>query len=108
MSKSKAEDIPVDEVAEESEGSSTTEEFVVKGEELLETVKRLAHEASVRRIIVRKKDGNTLIQVPMAMGVAGLALLPAWSSLALIAALVTECSIVVVKAEKAPEKAGAV
>jgi hypothetical protein len=41
------------------------------------------------------------------LGVAGIALLPAWSALALIAALVTECTIVVVKSEKAPEQADA-
>lgn len=107
---SKTEDIPVEEDvvgANGAENSSTSEEFVVKGEELVETVKNLAREAGVRRIVVRNKDGKTLIEIPVVLGVAGIALLPAWSALALIAALVTECSIVVVKREKAPAKADA-
>ncbi len=107
---SKTEDIPVEEDvvgANGSDSSSTSEEFVVKGEELVETVKRLAREAGVRRIVVRNKNGKTLIEIPIVLGVAGIALLPAWSALALIAALVTECSIVVMKSEKAPAKADA-
>jgi len=107
---SKSAEIPVDEEvtgANGSESSSTSEEFVVKGEELVETVKKFAREAGVRRIVVRNKDGKTLIEIPVVLGVAGIALLPAWSALALIAALVTECSILVVKREKAPAKADA-
>ena len=94
---SESEEIVVEEdVAEpaaDSEESTKSEEFVVKGEELVETVKKLAREAGVRRIVIRNKDERTLI-----------ALLPAWSALALIAALVTECSIVVEKkSQKEPE-----
>ena len=97
---SESEEIVVEEdVAEpaaDSEESTKSEEFVVKGEELVETVKKLAREAGVRRIVIRNKDERTLI--------AGIALLPAWSALALIAALVTECSIVVEKkSQKEPE-----
>lgn len=108
---SKSEEIPVEEdvkgAENGSETSSTTEEFVVKGEDLVETVKKLANEAGVRRIVVRNKAGKVLIEIPMVLGVAGVALLPVWSALALIAALVTECSILVVKSEKAPEEADA-
>lgn len=108
---SKSESIPVDEdvtgAKNGSEASSTSEEFVVKGEELLETVKRLAREAGVRRIVIRNKGGKTLIEIPIVLGVAGIALLPAWSAVALIAALVTECSILVVKSERAPAEADA-
>ena len=107
---SKSADIPVDEEVPGTNGSqtsSTSEEFVVRGEELVETVKKFAREAGVRRIVVRNKDGKSLIEIPIVLGVAGIALLPAWSALALIAAMVTECSIVVVKSEKAPAKADA-
>jgi hypothetical protein len=108
---SESEEILVEEDVEEpengSEESSTTEEFVVKGEEVVETVKKLAREAGVRRIVVKNKDGKVLIEIPIVLGVAGIALLPAWSALALIAALVTECSIVVEKSEKQPEEAEA-
>lgn len=110
---SESEEILVEEELEEakdnSEESHRSEEFAVKGEELLETVKSLAREAGVRRIVIRNKDGRTLIEIPVVLGVAGIALLPAWSAVALIAALVTECSILVEKKveEKEPEAADA-
>ncbi len=108
---SESEEILVEEDIEEPKGESeektTSEEFVVKGEELLETVKKLAREAGVRRIVVRNKNEKVLIEIPIVIGLAGIALLPAWSALALIAALATECSIVVEKSVKEPETADA-
>ena len=110
---SESEEIPVEEEVEGTEGESEegtySEEFAVKGEELLETVKKLAREAGVRRIVIRNKNDRVLIEIPIVLGVAGIALLPAWSALALIAALVTECSIFVEKSakEKEPETADA-
>ena len=108
---SESEEILIEEEAEEPNGetkeSTRSEEFVVKGEELVETVKQLAREAGVRQIVVKNKDGRVLIAIPIILGVAGIALLPAWSALALIAALVTECSIVVEKKTKAEWEAKA-
>ena len=111
---SESEEIPVEEEVEGPEGGSEestySEEFAVKGEELLETVKKLASEAGVRRIVIRNKNEKVLLEIPVVLGVAGIALLPAWSALALIAALVTECSIFVEKKstkEKEPETADA-
>ncbi|MDX1615950.1 MAG: DUF4342 domain-containing protein [Candidatus Promineifilaceae bacterium] len=75
-----------------------TEEFRISGQELLKTVKELVREASARRIVVKNNDGRTLIEIPLGLGVAGIALLPAYSALALMAALVTECTILVERA----------
>jgi hypothetical protein len=92
---------------ESSDGESgeriTTEELVVKGEELLESVKKIVKEAGVRRIVIQYKDGRKLIEIPLVVGVLGIAVLPAWSAIALIAALVTECSILVERVAKEPE-----
>jgi hypothetical protein len=79
-----------------------TEEIRVAGEELVKTVKQLLHEATVRRIVIRNADKRILFEIPIVLGVAGIALLPMWTALALIAALVADCSIVVERAEKAP------
>ena len=87
----------------ESEEKISTEEIKVKGEELVDAVKGIVSEAGVRRVVVKYKDGRTLVEIPMIVGLAGIVLLPTWSALALIAALVTECSIVVERAEKEPE-----
>lgn len=105
---SEAEEIKIEEDVEEGNGEKaekiTTEELVIKGEEVVEAVKKLIHEAGVRRIVINYKDGRTILEIPLVLGLAGIALLPMWSALALIAALVTECSIVVERVEKEPEE----
>lgn len=79
------------------------EEFKVNGEELLSKVKELIREGNIRRIIVKDKEGKTLIELPLTIGVVGAALAPILAAVGAIAALVTECSIVVVR-EEAPKK----
>ncbi len=99
----KIEEEDVDSSNGESGERITTEELVVKGEELVESVKDIIKEAGVRRIVIQYKDGRKLIEIPLVVGVLGIAVLPAWSAIALIAALVTECSILVERVAKEPE-----
>jgi hypothetical protein len=75
-----------------------TEEMKVAGSELLETFKRLAREVGVRRLTIRDREKKVLLEVPLAMGLAGIAVLPMYAAVALIAALVTECTITVERA----------
>ena len=83
-------------------GNDWTEEFVVAGEELVDTVKELIHEANVRRIIVKNEEKRILLEIPLVLGVAGILMLPAvYSALALIAALVSDCTITVERVETA-------
>lgn len=77
-----------------------TEEFMVAGSELLNTIKQLVHEANVRRIVIKNNDKRILFELPLVLGVAGVAILPWYAAVGLIAALVTDCSISVERAEK--------
>ena len=86
----------------EEEGQSWTEEFVVAGEELVGMVKKLVREAAVRRLVIRNEKMNLNLEVPLVLGVAGIALLPVYSAVALIAALVVDCTILVERHEPAP------
>ncbi|HEU5121758.1 MAG TPA: DUF4342 domain-containing protein [Candidatus Saccharimonadales bacterium] len=76
------------------------EEFKVKGEDLLARVKQLINEGNIRKIIIRDKDGKNLVELPLTIGVIGAALAPMLAAVGAIAALVTECSIVVIREEK--------
>ena len=76
-----------------------TEEFRVNGEELLAKIKQLVHEGNIRRIIIKDKDGKILIEFPLTFGVVGLVLAPTLAAVGAIAALVTEATVVVEKAE---------
>lgn len=82
-----------------------TEELKVAGKDLLETVMSLVHEATVRRIVIRNSEKRILLEIPIVLGVAGIALLPAYAALGLIAALVADCSILVERVEEAPKQA---
>jgi len=75
------------------------EEYKVCGEDLLSRVKQLVREGNVRRITIRSDEGNTLIEIPLAIGVVGAMLLPVWAAVGAIAALVTNCTIAVERRE---------
>jgi vacuolar-type H+-ATPase subunit I/STV1 len=92
----------VDETAEDKKDWG--EEFVVAGEELVETVKNLINEAAIRRLVVKNEKHNIHLEVPLVLGIAGIALVPFYAGLALIAALVTECTILVERKEPVEEK----
>jgi len=83
---------------EQPETKQTTrkEEFSVNGDKLLGEIKRLVNEGNIRRISIKQGD-KTLIEIPLTIGVIGIALLPVWAAIGAIAALVTECTIVVEK-----------
>ena len=104
------EKIHVEEETAEGAGKETadqkrwTEEITVAGSELWKTITKLAHEATVRRIVVKNEKRNIHSEVPMLVGVAGIALLPAYAALGVIALIVTDCSILVERVEeKQPE-----
>jgi len=71
------------------------EEFNIKGEDLIAKVKQLIAEGNVRRVIIKDKDGKVLIEIPLTIGVVGIVIAPVLAAVGAIAALVTECSIIV-------------
>ncbi|EFH80689.1 MULTISPECIES: DUF4342 domain-containing protein [Ktedonobacter] len=74
------------------------EELQVVGEQLLAKVKELIHEGNVRRIII-KQDGNSILELPLTIGVAGVLLAPALAAVGVLGALLTQCSIEVVRTD---------
>jgi hypothetical protein len=74
---------------------NTHEEFKIKGEDLISKIKQLIAEGNIRRIIIKDKENKTLIELPLTIGVVGIALAPILAAVGAIAALVTECTIIV-------------
>ena len=87
-----------------SEEKVRTEEHKVSGDDLIAKVKELVHEGNIRRIIIKNEEGETLIEIPLTLGVIGAVLLPVLAAIGAIAALVTDCTIVVEKVEEVAEK----
>lgn len=78
-----------------SSEKTRTEEISLSGEDLVATVKNLVHQGNIRRITIENKDGKTLLEIPLTLGVVGALLLPTLAALGALAAIVTECTIVV-------------
>ncbi len=76
-----------------------TEEFRVEGEKLIAKIKELFHEGNVRRIIIKDKEGKTIMEIPVTLGVVGALIAPQLAAIGAIAALLTEATIVVEKVE---------
>jgi len=75
------------------------EEFSVSSDNLIEKVKELLHEGNVTRIIVKDDKGKSLLEIPATVGVIGVVFAPWLAALGVIAALATNCKIVVERRE---------
>ncbi|MBO6576707.1 MAG: DUF4342 domain-containing protein [Rhodothermales bacterium] len=82
---------------------STVEEVKVKGNQLVDKVKELIEEGNARSVSIRK-DGRTLLEFPLSVGVGGAAaaviFTPILAAVGALAALVTDVSVIV---EREPE-----
>ena len=83
-----------------SEQKVRTEEFQVSGDKLVAKIKELVHEGNIRRVAIKNEDGRTLVDIPLTVGVVGAIVAPQLAAIGAIAALVTNCTIVVEKAEE--------
>ena len=74
-----------------------TEEYVFSGEEVVNKVKELLHEGNVRRLTVCSHDGSVLLDIPLTVGLVGMAavivLAPVLSAIALLAGVVVKLRV---------------
>lgn len=91
-----------------SEKKSTYEEFELDGDKLLAKVRELIHEGNVRRVILKREDRSTLLELPLNAGLAVTAvtamMAPSLIAVGAIAAVLTKV-ILVVERDPDPEEA---
>jgi len=75
--------------------NNRTEEFKINSEDLMAKLKSIIKEGNARKVTIKGKDDNEIISFPVTVGVAGLVLAPVFAAVATIAALATECTIVI-------------
>ena len=75
--------------------NKTTEEFTVSGEDLLAKIKELIKAGNVRKIIIKSKEGKEILEIPLTAGVVLAVLAPVLAAVGAMAALITECTLVV-------------
>lgn len=78
-----------------------TEEFVLSGDEVIAKLKNLIHEGTARRVIIKNEEGRTLIEVPLAVGLVGAALMPVFAAIGALAAIAARLTLVIEKVERA-------
>jgi hypothetical protein len=81
------------------EKKTWTEEIKVQGEGLVAKIKELVHEGNVRHVTIKNEDDKVVLEFPLTLGVVGALLLPTLAAIGAVAALVTNCTIVVVRTE---------
>jgi len=69
------------------------ETFEIKGEDLLKKIKELIKESNVRKITIKDREGQTLLVIPLTVGVIGALIAPVLAAVGALAAIITECTI---------------
>ncbi|MEM3716097.1 MAG: DUF4342 domain-containing protein [Candidatus Bathyarchaeia archaeon] len=73
--------------------------YEVSSDDLIRRIKEIIHKGNVTRIIVKNERDETLLEMPVTVGLVGALLAPWVAALGVIAALVTKCKIVVEEKE---------
>ena len=85
------------------ENRDWSEDLMVTGNELVDRIKKLVAEGNVRRLIIRKPDGESLLEIPLTAGVAvgGVVTImaPVLAALGALAALLTEFKLEVIRSK---------
>ncbi|HWJ22220.1 MAG TPA: DUF4342 domain-containing protein [Gemmatimonadaceae bacterium] len=76
------------------------DEIKVSAGKLKDTLKAILREGNVRRIVIRNAQGRTLLDMPLAAGVAGVLLAPFWMAVTGVVALAKEFTVAI---ERGPD-----
>jgi len=79
------------------------ESFKVSGENILSKIKEIIREGNARKVIIKNEKDEILMEFPLTIGAVGVVLAPLFAAVGAIAALVTDCTIVVEKRDKETE-----
>ena len=78
----------------------TRKEYEVSSDDLIKKIKELIHKGNVTKIIVKNEKDETLLEMPVTVGLIGALLAPWVAALGVIAALATKCKIIVEEKEE--------
>lgn len=80
-----------------NEQTLNSEQFKVYGHELLEKIKELIKEGNVQRIIIKNEKGKVMMEIPVTFAAIGVLVAPILAAVGALAALMTKCTIEVIK-----------
>jgi hypothetical protein len=86
----------------DKERSHTTRKKIrLRGEAVVDKVRKLIHEGNVRRIVIKNESGHTVMEIPVTAGVIAAVAAPVVTAVGAIAALAKEWKIEVERVEPA-------
>jgi len=88
----------------QNEDQTTKEEFKVAGDEIVKKIKEIIKAGNARRIILKNEKGEVLMEIPLTFAVVGTVFAPVLAAVGALAALLTECSITVIKRSNRHDK----
>lgn len=77
--------------------SDKKQEYKIKGEDLVKKVKEIIAEGNARRIIIKNEKDEVIVEIPVTVGVVGAVFAPALAAVGAVAALLTNCTIEVIR-----------
>jgi hypothetical protein len=80
-----------------SSAAPAMEEFIISSDNLIDKVTELLKQGNLTKIIIKDEKGKVLMEIPATVGIAGTVIAPWLAGLGGIAALVTRCTISVVR-----------
>jgi predicted aconitase with swiveling domain len=80
-----------------SNEKSNHESFKVSGDDLLSRIKEIVKEGNARKVIIKNEKDEIIMEFPLTIGAIGAVLAPMFAAVGAIAALATDCTIVIEK-----------
>ena len=77
--------------------ANKTEEYKVSGDQIVKKVKQLIKEGNARRIMIKNEHDEIVMEIPLTIGAVGAIFAPVLAAVGALAALMTNCTIVVEK-----------
>ncbi len=88
----------------EENKKSYHESFRVSGDELVAKIKEIIKEGNARRIIIKNEKDQVIMEFPLTIGAIGVVVAPIFAAVGTLAALVSNCTIIVEKNVSEEEK----
>jgi hypothetical protein len=88
----------------EQNGKSNHESFKVSGDEILTKVKEIIKDGNAKRIIIKNEKDEIIMEFPLTIGAIGVVVAPMFAAVGTLAAIASNCTIIVEKRDSENEK----
>ncbi len=62
-------------------------------DKIIARIEKLIHEGNIRRALVKDAKGMTVIEIPLSLGLVGVALVPVWAAIGAIAMVAADFTL---------------